>query len=211
MAKRTKPHVKATQWLEGSEFYRWENVPRKLTRAELAEMRNKLPYAVFKERVRRVSEARLRYNIETRSLKSKMKFIQDRIKGAPAKFATKGEFEKAYNTARKRAHRKYGYGKGYITDLGWYINVAFQSGMPGDLLERLDALETQLTFAELQQLYMDLPNLKVYYQSGVDKKTGKAITKSDDVQSEWQSELEDVVHKYEDMIGKRESKKGKRK
>lgn len=206
MAKRTKPHVKASDWLKGSELYRMENVPRKLTLAELKEMKEYNPYAVFKERVRRVSEARLRYDIETRSLKSKMKFIQDRIKGAPAKYETKAEFNKAYNEARRRAHRKYGYGKGYITDLGWYVEVAYSAGLNEDLIERLDALESLLTFDELQQLYRDLPSLTAYYESDKDPKTGRSHSLSLDMVTEWEDKLEEVLGKYEAQLNERKRK-----
>lgn len=205
MPKR-KPHVRATEWLEGDELYRLENVPRKLSREELGKMRKDLPYSVFRAQVSRVSNARLRYEISTRSIKTKMKFIQDRLKGAPIKYDTKKAFQDAYTKARMKAHARYGYSDGYIEDVDWYIIAGNSAGIDGALLDRLKDVTDKLTFDELQQLYHDLPEIKLYYQPR--NTAGQKKAYSDAVFEEWEDKLRETVEEYEEMV-KKKTKKGK--
>lgn len=197
-----KPHVNAIEWYQMDNIEREKYTPRKLTYEDYKELNKIGQLQVKREVMYTIEKARLEYAVENTSDKKRKQFLkkyrgdklgtrnnelivtdQARIKYAVSNFANK-----FYGETRIRINKGKGF-RGGVRDLGWYIDVAKHANVDDDTLTKLDIVASNLSFAELQQLYAELPDLDIYYPKDLNKR-------SNDLETEFNDKVNSAIDDY---------------
>lgn len=208
-----KPNINAIEWYRLDSIEREKYTPRKLTYEDYKELNRIGQLQVKRGMIYTIEKARLQYAVENTSDKKRNRFLKKyggnnlgtRNKAliitdeARIKYATSKATSKFYGEIRIKGSSGKG-SRGGVRDLGWYINVARHANVDEDTLNKLDIVASNLSFAELQQLYAELPDLTIYYPTELDKRTN-------DLETEFNDKINSAIDDYLYELRKNNPKK----
>lgn len=197
-----KPNINAIEWYRLDSIEREKYTPRKLTYEDYKELNRIGQLQVKREVMYAIEKARLQYAVENTSAKKRNRFLKKYgaynlgtsnkeliiTDEARIKYATSKATSKFYGEIRIKGLSGKGF-RGGVRDLGWYINAARHTNVDNDTLNKLDIVASNLSFAELQQLYSELPDLDIYYPKKLDKRTNN-------LEAEFNNKLNSAIDDY---------------
>lgn len=197
-------YIPASEWLKKTdEFSRWEFHPLKPTKSELEQLHKTMEDWEVDYALQRIEKAREAYKREQWGFRKKKKFISEQtgVDYSTLKGLSKTDIQTAYKgIIKQRAEQGE---RAHIDDLYWYMNVMKWVGIDQSYIDRMYAIQDELTPAELDMLYAELPELSLYYQST--KPGSKDQTTTHNNIDEWQKQLDKTLTYYENMVKNRPS------
>ena len=195
--------ISATEWLEKQdESSRAYYHPRKPTIKEMQKWKTTMETWEFRYALQRINKARTLYKRKTLTPKQKERIVTEATGKTLQELnvQSRGDLQAQYKDVIKQYSTR---GSGHIEDVYWYTNVMGWVGLDKDYQDRLIKLQDELTPAELDMLYDELPELTLYYQNT--KPGSHEQTTVDNNIEEWQKKLDKILKYYENIVSQREN------